>query len=238
MALSTATMNALDCVMRGVGNAEELATVVNRVANLTGNLPDLSGVTATSTEINKLAGVVAGTAPASGAAVLGAAKQIDTVAVASIVNGVSATAGSATQAITTIAKKTGIADNTATSIFRITCPNAEHAAIVEVTLLATVLNTATFESSRVAVGYVVFDRTTGAALVGTASALSNTGIATSGTATLTLAYSLTAASGAVGASNTIDIQVTLVKTGGTVHQIVASATIINSEATGMTIAAV
>jgi hypothetical protein len=131
-----------------------------------------------------------------------------------------------------------VADATATSIFTVTCPNTEQSAVVEVVLLASVKKTsgATYESARVAVGYVVFDRTTGAALVGTAAALTNTAIATSGTDTLLLAYSLSAAAGAVGAVNTMDIKVTCTGSGTDTHDVVALATIINQAASGMTIA--
>lgn len=192
-------------------------------------------VTSTPAELNVLHSVAAGTVAASSGVVVGALKQVDTLAVGNLVSGVSATPGAANQSITVINKKTAIADNTPTSIFTVTCPNATHTAVVEIILLAAVNNAGALDSARVAVGYVVFDRVAGAALVATASALTNTGIATSGTATLTAAYSVAAVVGAVGATNTIDIQVTLVKTGGTNHQIVALATIINSEASGMTL---
>jgi hypothetical protein len=111
--------------------------------------------------------------------------------------------------------------------------------VVEVIILASVKKTSggTYESARVAVGYVVFDRTTGAALVGTAAALTNTAIATSGTDTLTLAYSLSAASGTVSAVNTMDIKLTCTGNGTDTHDVVVLATIINQAAAGMTIAA-
>lgn len=218
MALSTALKNRLDAAFRSVGDAEELAAAVDAST--------------------AFASPVAGTVSVSKPAVVGASKQLDTLAIGTLVSGVDATPGAATQALTVVAKKTAIADNTATSIFTVTCPNGSHSAIVEVVLLAAVNNAGVLDSARVAIGYVIFSRVTGAALVATAAALTNTAIATSGTATLTAAYSVAAVAGAVGATNTIDIQVTLVKTGGTNHQIVALATVINSEASGITIAAV
>jgi hypothetical protein len=233
MALSTALSNALDACLRGTGNAEELISSVNNASGSLGG-----ALTATAAEINVLHSVTPGTTAANSGLVVGAAKQTDSLAVANLVSGTTTTPGAATQAITTIVKKTAIVDNTATSIFTVTCPNTTQTAVVEIILLAAVNNAGALDSARVAVGYIVFDRVAGAALVGTAAALTNTAIATSGTATLTAAYSLAAVAGTVTQPNTIDIQVTLVKTGGTNHQVVALATIINSEATGMTIAAV
>lgn len=233
MAISTALANALDGALHGSGNAEELITSCNNTASLTAPL------TATAAELNLTHGVVAGTVGAGLQIAAGANKQIDTLAVATLVDGVSATPGSATQSITTIFKKTGIVDNTPTSIITVTCPNGSHTAAVELVILAGVNNAGVLDSARVAIGTVVFDRVTGAALVGTAIASTNAGIATSGTATLAaFNVAVAAVSGAVGATNTMDIQVTLVKTGGTNHQVVVLATIINSEASGMTMAAV
>ena len=232
MGLSTAALNALDATMHGSGNAEELAAAINQTASLGGNL------TATAAELNLNHGVTAGTVGAGLQIAAGANKQLDTVAVASLVSGTTATPGSAGQAITVINRKTAVVDATATSFFTVTCPNTEQAAIVEIIILAAVKKTSggTLESARVAVGYVVFDRTTGAALVGTAAALTNTAIATSGTDTLTLAYSVGAVAGAVGAVNTMDIKVTCTGSGTDTHNVTALATIINSEASGMTIA--
>lgn len=234
MSLSTALKNRLDSALRSVGEAEELATAVDNAT------PGGSNLTATATELNKLAAVTAGTVAASKAVVAGASKQIDTLALATLVAGTDATPGAAGQASTIINRKTAVADAVATSIFTVTCPNAEHASIVEIMIMASVKKTAggTYESTRVAVGYVVFDRTTGAALVGTATALTNAGIATSGTDTLTLAYGVSVVAGAVGAVNTMSIQVTLTASGTDTHDVVALATIINQAASGMTIASV
>lgn len=243
MALSTSLKNRLDAALRSVGDAEELVSVADAHTTAIGTMTaadstKLHAITSTAAELNVLAGVTAGTAAASSGVVLGTLKQVDTIATATDVIGVSATPGAATQSLTIINKKTAIADNTATSIFTVTCPNATHTFAVQVTYLAAVNNAGALDSARIANGYFVFSRVAGAALVGAAVAITDATIATSGSATLTLAHGLAAVSGAVGATNTMDIQVTLVKTGGTNHQIVAVANIINSEATGATIAAV
>lgn len=182
-------------------------------------------------------GVTPGTTKASSTLIAGASKQLDTLALANPVVGTTATAGSATQCLSLVLKKTAIADATATSILTVTCPNGENTAALRLTLLAAVNNSGTLDSARCALGMVVFDRTTGAALVGTAATLTTTAIATSGTATLTLAYSLGTVSGTVSATNTMDVKVTLTKTGGTNHQIVVLAELLNSEASGMTMVA-
>jgi hypothetical protein len=153
--------------------------------------------------------------------------------------GASATPGSATSVRSLVHKKTGIADNTATDLLTVTVPNGNHAAAIRLVLVGTLgTGTDTFESTRVALGMVVLARQTGANVVATAVALSNAGIATvSGGATLTLAYAVSAVTGAVGAVNTFTVTVTLVKT-GTVndHQCVVFAELVNAEASGVTVA--
>ena len=149
-------------------------------------------------------------------------------------------AGAASSVQHLIVKKTGIADNTATDVITVTVPNANHAAAIRLTFVASLgTGTDTFESTRTAIGLVVLARQTGANVVGTATALTNAGIATvSGGGTLTLAYDLGAVAGAVGATNTFTIRVTQVVTGTiTDHQVVVLAELINTEASGITIAA-
>lgn len=148
-------------------------------------------------------------------------------------------AGSATTCHRTVFKKTAIADNTATDIITVTVPNANHAAAIKLTFLSSNGSTDAFESSRAAVGLVVLARTAGANVVATAIALTNAGIATvAAGATHTLAYDLSAIVGAVGASNTFTIRVTIDDSGNTgANQVVVLAELINSEATGVTMAA-
>lgn len=200
----------------------------------------INGVTFSTTELGFLDGVTAGTAAVNKALVAGAAKQIDTVAIATPVVGTTTEVGAAAHATTKIFKKTGIADNTATSVITVTVPNANHAAAIRLTMLATMgVGTDAFESSRVATGTVVLARTTGANVVAAASTIDGAQIATvSGGGTITLAYGVSSVTGAVGAVNTFDIQVTIVVTGTiTSHQVVVVAELVNAEATGVTMAA-
>lgn len=243
MALSTALKNRLDVALHSVGEAEELATALDNATTAIGSataadLTKLHAVTATAAEMNTNAGVTAGTVTASKEVVAGASKQLDTLAVATQVVGVDATPGAATQALTIAFKKTGIADSAATSILTITCPNITDGAVLELLIAASVNNAGALDSTRVALATVAFSRVAGAALVGTIVASTNAGIATSGSATLAaFNVAVAAVGGAVGATNTMDVQVTLVKTGGTNHQVVVKATLLNTEAGGMTMAA-
>ena len=147
-------------------------------------------------------------------------------------------AAAATTEHKVIKKVTGIADNTATDVFTVTVPNANHAAAVKITLLSSNGSTDAFESSRVAVGTVVLARTTGANVSAAVSTLTLAQIATvAAGATHTLAYGVSAISGAVGATNTFTIQVTIDDSGNTgANQVVAVAELVNAEATGVTIA--
>lgn len=138
-----------------------------------------------------------------------------------------------------IVRKTGIANNTATSIITVTVPNAAHNAAIFLDILAHLgTGTDASESSRCATGVVVLARTSGADTVAVASTIAQTQIATvSGGGTLTLAYGVSAISGAAGATQTFGIQLTLVVTGTiTDHTAVVSARLVNSAATGVTMA--
>ena len=151
-------------------------------------------------------------------------------------------AGGATSAHTIIKKITDIDDAVATDILTVTVPNADHAAAVKLTFLSSNGNgdsdMTAFESSRVATGHVVVARTTDANAVTAAATIDDAAIATvAGGATHTLAYDLSSISGAAGAVNTFTIRVTIndsLNLGS--NQLVVFATLINSEATGVTIA--
>ena len=141
--------------------------------------------------------------------------------------------------------KTGIANNTATGIIRVTVPNYYQNAAIELSLVAW-LGTGTdiSESTRYAFGSVVLARTTGVATVAAAAALASAQIATVGSGgTLTLAYGVSSISGAVGVTQTFDITVTLVVTGTiTDHSCMFEARLLNGKGAsgaspGVTIAA-
>ena len=146
-------------------------------------------------------------------------------------------AGAATTTSKLLKKVTAIADNTATTVFTVTIPNANHAASIKLRFLSSNGSTDAFESSRTAEGTVVIARISGAATAATAVAISDAAIATSGTNTHTLAYSVTAMTGDVSATQTFEIQVTIDDNGNVGgNQVVAIAEVLNAEATGVTIA--
>lgn len=137
----------------------------------------------------------------------------------------------------------GIADATATTVLTITIPNAAHAALIELQILASLGAggaIGAFEESLVAYGQIVVTRTAGVNAVATAIALTNTGKCnvSGADSTATLAYSLAAVSGAVGAVNTIAIQVTITKGGGASanHQAIVIPVTTNANAAGITVA--
>jgi hypothetical protein len=143
---------------------------------------------------------------------------------------------------TLVGRKTGIADNTATSIIRVTVPSGNQNAGIEITLVGW-LGTGTdqSESTRVAKGLITLARQTGSIdTVAVVATLALAQIATiSGGGTLTLAYGVSAISGANTTTQTFDIQVTLVKT-GTITDLACmfEARLLNGQDVGVTIAAV
>lgn len=158
-------------------------------------------------------------------------------AVFDLIKGNAAVAGAAGWTGTLLAAKSGIANNTATDVITVTVPNANHNGAIFLDVMAHLgTGTDASESTRVATGVIAIARTTGAATVAVASTLAQAAIATvSGGGTLTLAYGVSAITGAAGATQTFTIQVTLVVTGSVVdHRAVVFARSINSAAGGIT----
>lgn len=196
---------------------------------------------ATFAELNRAGGVTPGTALASKALVLGTLKEVDTFNITGArTQGGTGAAGAAGTCTSLVVRKTAIANNTATAVITVTVPNGMHAAAIRLTILGHLgAGTDTFESARCAEGLIVLARQTGAATVAVAATLALAQIATAaGGGTLTLAYSVSSMTGAVGATQTFDIQVTLVVTGTiTDHTAVVFAELVNSSAAGVTMAA-
>lgn len=153
--------------------------------------------------------------------------------------GVGGAYGQASQAYTLLSTKEGIVDTVATSVVTFTVPNGNHTFAAMITILASLDGTDSDESARVATGTLVGARTVGVNLVAAVSAIAQAQIATvAAGATLTLAYGVSAVAGAVGASNTVDLQVILTKTGGAnTHKCIVLVELINTETTGVTMAA-
>jgi hypothetical protein len=133
--------------------------------------------------------------------------------------------------------KAGIADNVATAVLTVTVPNANHNAAIFLDIVGHLgAGTDASESTRCASGSVAVCRVAGAATVAVASTLEAAAIATqAGGGTLTLAYGVSAMTGAATATQTFTVTVTMVVTGTiTNHTAIAHARLINSSAAGVT----
>jgi hypothetical protein len=136
---------------------------------------------------------------------------------------------------------TGIVDAAATTVLTVTVPNAAHAAVIPVVLMTSLGAggaIGAFECSGTGYGQIILSRTAGVATVATATAISNTGSAcVAGATTITTAYSVTAMTGAVGVTQTFNVQVTITKGGGAsaAHQAIIQADVLNANAAGVTV---
>lgn len=163
---------------------------------------------------------------------------------ASVANGgvVPGVQGGPATGTTLIKEVIGIADAAATTVATVTVPNTANSATISVILTASLGAGGAVganEASATAYGQIVLTRTAGLATVATAVALSNTGsAAVAGAATITLAYSVTAMTGANSATQTFNIQVTITKGSGssTNHTCLVEAALYNANAAGVTIA--
>lgn len=136
---------------------------------------------------------------------------------------------------------TGLVDAAATNVLTVTVPNTANAAVIPVILLTSLGAggaIGAFECSGTAYGQIVVARTPGVATVATATALSNTGSAcVAGATTIATAYAVTAMTGAVGATQTFSVTVTITKGGGAsaAHQVILEVDMTNANTAGITI---
>lgn len=135
-----------------------------------------------------------------------------------------------------------IANNTATTVATITIPNAAHSASVEVRITGSLGAGGAIganEASATNIYVITVTRTAGVnAVAAISSAYGAAASAVAGAATVTATLTLAAVSGAVGATNTIDIQATIARSGGssTNHTAVITWSLLNANTTGVTIA--
>lgn len=134
-----------------------------------------------------------------------------------------------------------IADATATAVFTVTVPNAAHSANVEVTLNGS-LGAGGAIGANEATGTIKYNvsiaRTAGVNAVATIStAYGSATSSVAGAATITVTGDLGAVSGAVGATNTFTIRVTITKGSGSSanHTCTAHAVLVNANSSGVTI---
>lgn len=156
---------------------------------------------------------------------------------------VSLTAGSATTRNCVNKAVTSIANNTATTVFTVTIPNAAHSASIRVRLVGSSGaggNIGANESTQEAEYLVNLTRTAGVnAVAAIGAAIGQPAAATvAGGNAVAVTATLSAISGAVGADNTFDIKVTIARAAGTAtnHTCLAFAELLNANASGVTIA--
>ncbi len=157
--------------------------------------------------------------------------------------GGTALAGQATSRAEINKSVTGIADNTATATFTVTVPNAAHSASIRIRLTGSLGAGGAIganESTQDAEYMINVARTAGVNAVATIGAVVGQAAAASvaGAANAAVTGTLSAISGVVGATNTFTINVTIARSGGssTNHTCFAFAELLNSNASGVTIA--
>lgn len=137
---------------------------------------------------------------------------------------------------------TAFTDAAAKTVFTVTVPNAAHHAVLEVEIQGALGAGGAIgagEAMATNTYKIAIVRTAGVATVATASAATHAvAVAVAGAATVTATAAVSAMSGAVGATQTFTIDVTITKSGGSSdnHTCLAYAKLMNANATGITIA--
>lgn len=135
-----------------------------------------------------------------------------------------------------------IGNAAATTVATITIPNAAHSATIRFTVVGSLGAGGAIganEASAANSYYVTVTRTAGVnAVAAISSAFGAAASAVAGAATVTAAVTVAAVSGAVGATNTFPVQVTVARSGGssTNHTAVVFAEVLNANAVGVSIA--
>jgi hypothetical protein len=151
-----------------------------------------------------------------------------------------ATAGAATSAHSLVKVVTGIADNTATTVLTITVPNAAHGALVQVTIVGYAGASGAIGAFECVTGVsynIAVARTAGVAMGATvSSAYGSAAAVVVGAGTMTCVGAITLTGEGVSATNTGVFKATIdASATATLHRCMVYATILNSQATGITI---
>lgn len=154
--------------------------------------------------------------------------------------------GTASGAVTTVTEwqkaVTAIANAVATTVLTITVPNAAHSAMVRVTVVGSLGAGGAIganEASATSTYDIAVCRTAGVNTVGVISATyGSAATLVAGASTITVTAALAAVVGAVGATNTIPVQVTITRGSGasTNHTCLVSAEVANANTAGVTVA--
>lgn len=138
---------------------------------------------------------------------------------------------------------TGFADTVAKDVFTVTVPNATHAAMIDVEVLGVMGAGGAVgagETVRASKYQIAVVRRAGlAAVIGVSSAIGGATAAVAGASALTsVVVTASSVTGANGATQTFTIKVAITKTAGSGdnHTAVAKATVVNQNASGVTIA--
>lgn len=161
----------------------------------------------------------------------------------SFVVGANSTAGgSLTSSQLTMKTVAAIADNVGTAVLTVTVPNAAHSATIRVTVVGS-LGAGGAIGANEASGTVSYDlavtRTAGVNATVTASSAYGSGMTNvAGAATITVVAAASAISGAVGATNTFTVNVTIAHGSGasTNHTALVRYEVLNANASGVTAA--
>lgn len=154
---------------------------------------------------------------------------------------IGAAAGAATSANTLVKVVTGIADNTATTVLTITVPNAAHGAMVQVTIIGQAGASGAigaWEDVTSITYNISVARTAGVAMAAVVSTgFGSAAAAVTGAGTMTCVGAITLNGEGVGATNTASFKATIDQSStSTLHRCLVLATVINSNAAGVTIA--
>lgn len=204
----------------------------------------IEGVTSSAAELNLNDGTTTGTVVASKTVAVDANKAVDTLRATTDRNlGGTGVPGAATVQTEITKAVTAFSDTVAKTVFTVTIPNAAHNALIEVDVMGVLGAGGSIgagEASRYSKYMVTLARTTGVNVVAGISAAIGGAAANvaGGQAITSVVATLAAVSGAVGASNTFDIQVAITRAGAGAdnHTCTATARILNKAATGVTIA--
>ena len=188
------------------------------------------------------AGSVTSSTSVTGATVVATTSATAPISLSTTSASVGAAAAGAAGATKLTKAVSAISNNSATTVLTITVPNAAHSATVRVTAIG-VLGAGGAIGAGEANASNSYDitvvRTAGVAAVADIStAFGVNAAAVAGAATCTAALTVAAVVGAVGASNSFPVQITIVRSGGSSdnHTAVLVAEVLNQNATGVTIA--
>lgn len=158
------------------------------------------------------------------------------------IGGSTTTAGAVTTGLRLIKAVTAITDATPKDIITVTIPNAAHSASITVKVIGSLGAGGAIganEANASAIYDFTLSRTAGVAcVVGASTAYGGASSSVAGATTCTTTLAATAMTGAVSAQQTFTIQVTVTKGGGSSanHTALIMAEVMNSNATGVTIA--